>query len=417
MRFSAIEALTPTKPRRGGSMAFIGALLFSGMVSQSSILATAQSEKENENFNLDYIGAYEDLDIPNALETLGYERTNSFMLMDWSTDEKAILVSNPDRDNVVTSLLVLNPFESNEMLLDYTFSTQDVLKSTGYANARHQLIQARFAPHNTDVVYLAIRYMFSLPEPEGSINVDDSMDIFRFNQTDRTASIVHATNTINYTGLGIWFDFTSDPNKLVVSDDTGIWLLDFDGNSKKMLTLSHEQYRPQDVSDDGSKLLALEYPNELVVFDLTTDIITHQFTAYTGQSNDRHRVASASWAPDNYIMYSAGFENSEPTAPFDPVILAVQNIEESEQVSYQLIRHPFVLRNAIVNSDGTSLLVQGRGYGQHDVFKLDVVRAIPEFESYVLLIVVTGVLGGVILSGRHIFKSDSLQHKLSMWQN
>jgi hypothetical protein len=304
---------------------------------------------------------------------LGFDGNEGFGALDLSNDEKQVLVFNTNRRTEVTSLLVIRPFEANGAVLDYSFTSSDLLEGINHPNASSQIVDAKFLPNDTNVVYIVMKYYF-LSSPDAA-EQERHTGIYRFNQTDRTVSTIY---TVVDFGTYLWFDFTSDPNRIIVQNK-GLFSLDLTNNSTELISGYNRKAAPQDISNDGTKLLSIEYPDTLIVFDLITNTITNQVKAYTGQPHERLALSEAYWATDDYVMYSAGFVNPEPRAPFIPVILAVQSFDESESVSYELIHWPFRVGNVLINPNATSLLVNGEGYGEYDVFRLDLVRAIPEF--------------------------------------
>jgi hypothetical protein len=355
--------------RQASATTVLSCFLLVALLQSPFLQAIAQSN--GENINSDYVTNYYDLDIPTVLDSTGFDGGEGFGALDWSDDEKHVLIFNTNRRTEVTSLLVIKPFEGNETLLDYSFTSSDVLTGIGQSKATSQIVNAKFSPNDANVVYLVMKYQ----------SQERNTGIYKFNQTDRSVSTIY---TVPDVGTYLQFDFASDPNSLFVwGSNKGLFSLDLTDNSTRFI--SGGSLRAfQDVSDDGKKLLWIEYPDMLVVYDLTRNITTHYLKAYTGQPHERLRLSQAHWATDDYVIYSAGIENPEPRAPFEPVILAVQSIGSAEPVSYELIRWPFRVGNVMLDSDATSILVDGEGYGQYDVFRLELARAIPEFPFPVL---------------------------------
>ena len=334
--------------------------------------ATAQMDRGG--FNPDYVAKYEDLDIYVQLLTQGFDARGRFEALDWSSDEKSILLLNKNHTSDLTSLLVLRPFDGSNSTLDYSFSAKDVLKDIGRPNAGSLVWQARFSPNDTNVVYIVMEYWF-LPTPDAA-SLERYTGIYRFNQTGRTTSTIYE---VLDNGTDLWFDFVSDPNRLLMAKDGELYFVNTTNSSTT--SLPGIMRNPQDVSNDGKRLLLLEWPDTLRVLDLETNKETGLTKAFTGQPHEDLFIREAYWVNDDYVAYTAGFIPDEPRAPLEPVILAVQTIGAAEPISYEIIHSPFRVGKVQMNPDATSILVSGEGYGQHDVFKLYLVRAIPEFPS------------------------------------
>jgi hypothetical protein len=381
------------------------------VIATSSLMLGAGNDFANatiseENFNLDYVASYQRFDLLAAMEKIGYDG-RFFVLLDWSADERLVLLGAHDRPSDVHSVVALNILGDDEPLLEYSFTLPEVLASFNHTDQHATLYQARFSPEDIGVVYLTIRYLDSSDgsDPVGTAETY-RMDIFGFNQTDRTSQAVYSGHIEEELP---WFDF-GPPGKLFVSDSSGAWLIGLNDGTRESIQLPTEFLRPEDVSTDGMKLLEIEPQNRIVVFDMIANATTHEFQAVTGKNSEKFGIVQARFATNDYVIYSGGFRNDEPRAPFLPSMIGVQSMEDEDPVYYEIVTPFFPLGNYLLNPNGTSLLVAVQ-YGE-TTFKLDLIHPIPEFHWAAIIIAFTAITT-IVVWLRYISRSGFRPHHIA----